>query len=424
MKRLLFLCWASVALAQTPTPPPAAPAPLDPLLAPPSVWESPKFVETNQALNFRWLSTAHDSAQSTLKNATFFGKPVCQTLVHFDQGKPKEITALFYNRGDRGEIGRAPYETLIKELIEAISAATKTAFVPRGRDATNAVKVDGVVWKTPGATYLLEYSCTKTPQVPFRAEFVRLRISPVEKPKPLLERSFAESKKELFNGPKHVTRDTVSGDVVIKDIPMVDQGEKGYCVVATAERVLRYYGIKVDENELAQLANTSADKGTSVRAMTESLAKLTARLRIRVRMIYEIHLNTLIADYDQVARRTKGLAIDHTFKDSSDLYAQMKPDVLREARAKDRTGINIFARHVQSHIDAGIPILWSVMLGVLPNDSKSSLPAGLMRLIIGYNAQTDEVLFSDPWGFGHELKRMPTNDAWTITTYIGTIEPL
>ena len=36
------------------------------------------------------------------------------------------------------------------------------------------------------------------------------------------------------------------GDVVISDIPMVDQGPKGYCVPATAERSMRYLGIPAD----------------------------------------------------------------------------------------------------------------------------------------------------------------------------------
>ena len=32
-------------------------------------------------------------------------------------------------------------------------------------------------------------------------------------------------------------------NVVVTDIPMVDQGPKGYCVPATWERYLRYLGI-------------------------------------------------------------------------------------------------------------------------------------------------------------------------------------
>ena len=49
------------------------------------------------------------------------------------------------------------------------------------------------------------------------------------------------------------------GDVYIQGIPMVDQGQKGYCVVATASRVFQYYDINVDQHEMAQIANSSAE---------------------------------------------------------------------------------------------------------------------------------------------------------------------
>ena len=433
-KCLIFLCWVSAALAQTPSPTsvkspgstPARPTPLDPVLTAPSVWETPQFVESNKALGFSWLSAAHDSAQSTLPGGTLFGQPVCRSYVVFnEQAKPKGFIVLYYGRGDMGEMGRMQYEKLIKDLNVSISTATKVAPVVLGKDPTNAVKVEGVSWNTPGAAYLLEYSCTKTPQIPFRAEFVRLRIGPVEKPKSLLEKSFAESKKTVFVGPDHVSRNATSGDVYVKDIPMVDQGQKGYCVVATAERVLRYYGIKVDEDELAQLADSSASRGTSLNAMNQSLKKLTARFKIRVRTIWEIDFNALISDYNQGARHAKVASINPMVEDFSEIYAQMKPDALRETRAKSRSGLLAFQRHLKAHIDVGVPVLWAVVLGVLPDDgSNAKTPGGHMRLIIGYNEKTNEILYSDSWGIGHELKRMPLGDAWAISHNLGTIEPL
>jgi hypothetical protein len=72
-----------------------------------------------------------------------------------------------------------------------------------------------------------------------------------------------------FVGGDHVER-LASGDVKLRGIPMVDQGEKGYCVVASLERVLRYYGAAVDQHELAQLANSDGNAGTSMDAMLAS----------------------------------------------------------------------------------------------------------------------------------------------------------
>ena len=428
MKRFLvfLLCSLSAVLGATPNGTPPPPTPLDPFVMAENGWAAPAatFAEDHRALGFRWLSATRDAAQTTLKGTQLFGQPVCQTVARFEEGKLKEIDALFYDRGDLGEIGRAEYEGLIKKTIAAVSAATKTQFVPRGKDPKNAVKVDGVTWTTPQSVYLLEYSCTKTPEIPFRSEFVRLQITPVEKSKSFLEQSFAADKKAIFRGPDHVTRDAASGDVVIKDVPMVDQGEKGYCVVAASERVLRYYGIKVDENELAQLANSSASEGTNVKALTESLKKLTARLKIRVRTVYELDFNAMISDYDQAAKKAREETLNPKVKHANELYSQMKPDVLRESRTKNRSVYGTFKRHVKEHIDTGIPVLWSVMLGVLPDGSKAKEPGGHMRLIIGYNEKSDEILFSDSWGPGHELKRMPSTDAWAITNSMATVEPL
>ena len=64
------------------------------------------------------------------------------------------------------------------------------------------------------------------------------------------------------------------------------------------------------------------------------------------------------------------------------------------------------------------------MLGKVPEPNIPQNAGGHMRLIIGYNTQKQEILFSDSWGAGHELKRMAAADAWTVTTGVATIEPL
>ena len=58
-----------------------------------------------------------------------------------------------------------------------------------------------------------------------------------------------------------------NGDVVLKDIPMVNQGPKGYCVPATWERVMRYMGVPADMYVLAMAGNSGAGGGTSVAAI-------------------------------------------------------------------------------------------------------------------------------------------------------------
>jgi hypothetical protein len=47
-----------------------------------------------------------------------------------------------------------------------------------------------------------------------------------------------------------------------------------------------------------------------------------------------------------------------------------------------------------------------------------------MRLIIGYNTATNEILYSDSWGAGHELKRLGLAEAFCATHGIYSIQPI
>jgi hypothetical protein len=106
------------------------------------------------------------------------------------------------------------------------------------------------------------------------------------------------------------------------------------------------------------------------------------------------------------------------------VYRAMKGDLLKEVRTKNKSDMARFQRQIESHIDTGIPLLWTVMLGLTSEPGIPQTAGGHMRLIIGYNKQKEEVLFSDSWGAGHELKRLPLADAWTMTTGAMSIEPL
>jgi hypothetical protein len=211
---------------------------------------------------------------------------------------------------------------------------------------------------------------------------------------------------------------------------MVDQGQKGYCVVASAERVMRYYGNPVDANELAQIANTKTEGGTSSEAMFDALKKVGARLKVRVRDVQQgdtvKDILRLITDYNRAAKRAGVPEVPDPGRmiDVGAVYRAMKGDLLKEVRTKNKSDMARFQRQIESHIDTGIPLLWTVMLGLTSEPGIPQTAGGHMRLIIGYNKQKEEVLFSDSWGAGHELKRLPLADAWTMTTGAMSIEPL
>ena len=62
-----------------------------------------------------------------------------------------------------------------------------------------------------------------------------------------------------------------NGDVIIKNIPMVDQGPKGYCVPATFERCMRYMEIPADMYLLAMAGNTGMGGGTVISTLVNAV---------------------------------------------------------------------------------------------------------------------------------------------------------
>ncbi len=80
---------------------------------------------------------------------------------------------------------------------------------------------------------------------------------------------------------------------------------------------------------------------------------------------------------------------------------------------------------IRSHIDRGMPMLWSLQLGRYPEIPAISpqTAGGHMRLIIGYNADKNQILFSDSWGYGHAKKRMDNTHAYRATTGLFSISP-
>jgi len=211
---------------------------------------------------------------------------------------------------------------------------------------------------------------------------------------------------------------------------VVDQGRKGYCVTASVERVLRYYGADIDQHEIAQLANSDADRGTSVKAMIEAMEDISNQTGVRVREHYTqdfYEFQDVVKEYNREAKRadlpevvlpTRGVI------DITSIYARMKGPQLKEARVGSRSDYGRFQRDIAELIDKGYPGVWSVMLGLVPEEP--ALPqafGGHMRLIIGYNPESEEILYTDSWGRGHEMKRMSMADAWTITMGLSSLEP-
>lgn len=174
------------------------------------------------------------------------------------------------------------------------------------------------------------------------------------------------------------------GDVYIDDIPMVNQGPKGYCAPATFERAMRYMRVPADMYVLATIA-TGSSGGTNTNKLADK-AKLIIRSK---------------------ARRIK------------------------EFESKEVT-----MRSVKKYISKGVPILWRMcsleqynehankrtrerISQTDPKAWKTELEAELegkvkglkeiqanhhICMIIGYNEKTQEIAVSDSWGPQYKMR--------------------
>jgi Peptidase_C39 like family len=416
--------------------PASAPTSLDAILLRAGIWESDQQVLEPELFDFQfeWISDAHDVARSSWPGLVFHKHALNEAILVFHNRKLAEARLSYFNRGDSRGLREEQFEALIASITADLTVAAGVAPKERGRDSGNAVRAQRRIWEAAGTRYLLEWSATKASKVraiPFRAEFIRLTLRPLPpKQMPIGAAPVtARNTVRAFVGRDHVER-LPNGDAKLNDLPMVDQGEKGYCVVASVERIMRYYGATVDQHELAQIANTDATLGTSTGAMLSSLRRLTGRLGIKVRSLYAWNTRDFLKIINDYNRATKGgklapeLRIPGDAADGDAFFSQVKPEIYKDVRMKSTADFGRFQRDIERNIDEGIPLLWSVQLGIVRESRSPQRTGGHTRIIIGYNRTTREILYSDSWGQGHEEKRMPLDDAWAITSGLSSLQPL
>jgi hypothetical protein len=348
--------------------------------------------------HFNWTTQTRDSARfarrifnNTEQDILLFGDSVKaeEALLDFKDGKAAMLSVSILNRGDSGEVSGQLFQSLYKvagrEIGVLLGVAPKP-FKPPGRGVT---ATEGWVWTSAHSIATLEYNADA---MKGKVEFLRLRMAPLAQRNSILQlaaigqSSGAKSRSNLLAS---VVRDSASGEVMITGVPMVDQGQKGYCVAASCQRVFNYMGISCDQHELAEIMGTTASGGTSLAEMYEALSWLDSRYGARFRAVK--------------ANRP------FTRMTAKDFERYQKPDLMKV---------------VKQYVDEGKPLLWALDLGRAPADP--ALPqqgGGHMRLIIGYNERTGDILFTDSWGVGHEKKSMPQRAADACTDAIFVMEP-
>lgn len=369
-------------------------------------------------------------------NFVLGGLRVGETLFRLRDGKVDDVQFSLYNRGDDGPLDDAAFTERLKAAAEALTSLSGAQRTPANRKSNPALStfdIGGFLWKGQTCQWLLEYSVAtrgvRTVPVP---EYIRLTALP-----PGASAAPAASgagNRVRVNPRRNVVR-SPDGGCEIQGIPMVDQGAKGYCAAATTARVMAYYGYEqLDQHQIAQWAQTDSEAGTSSEAMMKGISRVlhdTYRLNVRsLEPAFDIKdLKKLLERYNRSAKRLGRPEVPFPPPGSTvnlnELWASFDIEALRNAKVPNQqAATQWFQQKIKPSIDAGIPVLWSVQLGLVPEvPALPQASGGHMRLITGYGPGGKTLVYSDSWGAGHERKTMPVEDAIAITLGLKTIAP-
>ncbi|MEO8824684.1 MAG: C39 family peptidase [Chthoniobacterales bacterium] len=413
-RAFLILAMTAISLsAATPSPPPEPDfQKMNEVFGIP-VWQSDNLwsdTDTAVAERLKWPEESRTSSDSSYrlyadsKERVLGARPFSLALygVH---DKPTLISMVFANKGDAAELVNPEtaqagvrgvreaqqsmnnYKKYIQQDAQEIQKRLTELLGPpqgdtfgQGRDTRELVKR----WDWKGHSILLAAP---------REEYVAVRIVPTDSLKDnttATNLTGTEMRTKLQERIEH----RPNGDVVLKDIPMVDQGPKGYCVPATWERALRYMGIPADMYVLAMAGKSETGGGTSVASIVSG---------------------------------------------ASDL-------VYKSGRRLTQQGARVQVHNVARYIDQGVPIMWPMFVDDKLNHSISDRTAqranttdwegwkklldpfkksarrividrrsSHMCMIIGYNEKTGEIAVSDSWGKHFAERWMTAEEADAIS---------
>lgn len=453
MKASLFTCLFLLGYAA------ASPAPREPLdlfvyFKGPAKWEKDKdaFMAEMAPCGFRYLDAGKTSAVGTRRGALVcLSFPVYEARIFFGGKTIRRVELSLYNKGDAAEHpGQIEFEKFVKEVRARFGEALGRPEMDGGVTKPKPnYAIRRVRWTGQSPAVQLEWAYVEEHRVsgrfvPYGAEFIRVVMVPrtdsaARDRAALTGESLLVKAKTTGQLRKNVQRNA-EGDVWIEPIPMVDQGQKGYCAAASAERILRYFGLEVDQHQIAQLADTSAKGGTTLQGMAQAIANVGKHYQLDRKDLIQIEdgknflksdLLKQIAQYNTIAKKAGEPSVDwraHALSGSVDIqgiWAEMDPQILLKSRLRRKQEYGAFLRNVKRYVDMGIPLLWSCVVGIYPEtpELRQKGAFGHMRLIIGYNSRTRELIYSDSWGVGHARKRMPQDNAWAMTRGLIVVKP-
>ena len=324
------------------------------------------------------------------------------TVLLAEGGAPSSLSLVFANKGDavirtttdsdretrsrqNDQIRDLP--KLIRTEKNKITATLVSLFgepiadrFGQGRETRESVKR----WDWNGHAFLLAAP---------RDEYVALRIMPTESADAGGKSRIPDS--EIRARVPSRVENRPNGDVVLKDIPMVDQGPKGYCAPATWERVMRYMSVPADMYVLAMAGQTKEGGGTLLADIAAGARESIVRSGRRIETV------KIKPDPVNVSR-----FIDQGLPLMWPMYSTPEFNDAVNSRAKQRREIPVDSTE------------WRKTLSEARKAArkfKKYSDAAHICMIIGYNKETDEIAVSDSWGPGFAERWITAEEATAVS---------
>lgn len=378
-----------------------------PLFADISLWDSkpekvaerlqwPRESQTSYAESFRLYPPSEFK---------FLGARPYSAALYGEEGKVSGISLVFANKGDSfgargsGEEhfikgkpvpgGIEGFRMIMENDAELISTAL-TEMLGEGesqRFGDGETRTKAMRWDWSGHAFLLSH---------VEDEYVGLTIQTTE---------FADKRGRISRVPESIIRERAkngietrpNGDVVLSNLPMVDQGPKGYCAPATVERCMRYLGIPADMYLLAMVGETQLGGGTSTSLLLENIGQdLKRKGRKFDRWRDELSMRTIKRYIDDGIPVMWGMFSTEEFNNIATARTEERKEILA-----NEGDFSAYAAKVQTESENN----------TLPPDNNRSH----IVIIIGYNEETNEIAFSDSWGERFQERWITLPEAYQIS---------
>ena len=189
-----------------------------------------------------------------------------------------------------------------------------------------------------------------------------------------------------------------NGDVIIENIPMSNQGSRGYCAIGTLAMITQYYGLTLNIDQLAAKAGyKEGDTDNAIVIPIYQAAAKETKLRMKQKDKFD-------------------------FRDAMREVARGKPLLVWRWFDRDRDEFHFeFAKKLASDPSALLPDPKKDKEE--PKKWANSTTGGHASLVTGFNKERAEVLFTESWGEETRNRRMRAEEMTAAVYVLFEFEP-